>query len=277
MIHSALGFSGRIASGKSTVSDLVAARLRLPRVSFRHYLETVARHRGIQEVTREVLQDLGEEEIKVHGFKDFCRAVLGQVNWHPGEAVVIDGIRHKEAAAALREIVAPAEFHLIYLNIDPDVQLERLPRSLPTRKPIQELECHSTEVQVLKDLPCQAELLLDANRTPDDLADEVIRWTRRSDDVGDQFHRLANEWRTAVGPLSSASKIIQHPAYKGIIALGRDAVPLILRELEQKPDHWFAALRAITGEDPVIPEDRGRMDRMAAAWVRWGRDNGFRW
>ena len=91
----------------------------------------------------------------------------------------------------------------------------------------------------------------------------------------DRFRQLAAEWRRDVGPLSSVSAIVQHPAYQQIIALGRDVVPLILRELEREPDHWFAALRAITGADPVAPEDHGRMDRMAAAWVRWGRDHGF--
>ena len=90
--------------------------------------------------------------------------------------------------------------------------------------------------------------------------------------VEDRFQRLAAEWRRDVGPLSSVSKITQHPSYQAIIALGRDVVPLILRELERQPDHWFAALRALTGADPVAPEDRGRMDRMAAAWIHWGRE-----
>lgn len=275
MTGAALGFAGRIASGKSTVSGRVAERLGVLRVSFRHYLETVAARRGISDVTREVLQDLGEEEIRAHGFKDFCLAVLNQAHWHPGQAVVIDGIRHVEAANALREIVAPAEFHLIYINIDPETQRERLPRSMPHRKPLQELERHSTEVQVPRDLPRVAELLLDAHKNADELAEEVIRWANRPD-VTDRFRQLAAEWRAAVAPLSSSTKIIQHPAYQEIIRLGRAAVPLILQELEKKPDHWFAALRAITGEDPVAPEDRGRMDRMAAAWVRWGREHGRR-
>jgi hypothetical protein len=108
------------------------------------------------------------------------------------------------------------------------------------------------------------------------LAEEVIRSARQAEVEG-RFHQLAGEWRAAVGPLSSASKIVQHPAYQEIIALGRDAVPFILQELEQKPDHWFAALRAMTGEDPVAPEDRGLMDRMASAWVRWGKEHGLRW
>jgi hypothetical protein len=104
----------------------------------------------------------------------------------------------------------------------------------------------------------------------------VISWARR-EDLETRFQQLAAEWRRDVGPLSSVSKIVQHPAYQAIIALGQDTVPLILRELERQPDHWFTALRALTGADPIAPEDRGRMDRMAAAWVRWGREHGFAW
>jgi hypothetical protein len=96
-------------------------------------------------------------------------------------------------------------------------------------------------------------------------------------DVERRFQQLAAEWREGTGPLSSASKMIQHPACQGIIALGRDVVPSILRDLERQPDHWFAALRAITGEDPVAPEDRGVMERMAASWVRWGKEHGLSW
>jgi hypothetical protein len=105
---------------------------------------------------------------------------------------------------------------------------------------------------------------------------EGIHQAQRAN-VEERFRQLAAEWRDAIGPLSSATKIVQHPAYQEIIALGGDVVPFILRELEQKPDHWFAALRAITGEDPVAPEDRGRMDRMATVWIRWGKEHGFRW
>jgi hypothetical protein len=105
----------------------------------------------------------------------------------------------------------------------------------------------------------------------------VVLRAARPQDLEDRFRQLAAEWRRDVGPLSSVSKIVQHPAYQAIIALGRDAVPLILQDLERQPDHWFAALRAITGAEPIPPEDRGRMDRMATAWVRWGKEHGFTW
>jgi hypothetical protein len=66
-----------------------------------------------------------------------------------------------------------------------------------------------------------------------------------------------------------------HPAYQEIIGMGRDALPLILFELERKVDHWFWALRSITGIDPVRPEHRGDLNAMAADWIRWGSNQGI--
>jgi len=57
--------------------------------------------------------------------------------------------------------------------------------------------------------------------------------------------------------------------------MGRGAVPLILAELRKKTEHWFWALKAITGEDPVREEDRGNLERMAQAWLIWGARNDY--
>ena len=52
--------------------------------------------------------------------------------------------------------------------------------------------------------------------------------------------------------------------------MGPAAVPLILSELRREPDHWFVALKRITGDDPVPDEVRGNIEQMAEAWLRWG-------
>jgi hypothetical protein len=59
--------------------------------------------------------------------------------------------------------------------------------------------------------------------------------------------------------------------------MGPSAVPLILGELERRPSHWFEALRAITGADPVKPEDCGRLHQMTQAWLDWGKEQGYVW
>ncbi|QSJ20300.1 hypothetical protein JYQ62_17295 [Nostoc sp. UHCC 0702] len=91
------------------------------------------------------------------------------------------------------------------------------------------------------------------------------------------FLELAKQWRRETGMLSVISKISMHPAYQRIIGMGQPVVPLIMRELEREPDHWFWALSAITGANPVKAEQRGRLQQMAQAWIEWGKANGYRW
>lgn len=75
--------------------------------------------------------------------------------------------------------------------------------------------------------------------------------------------------------LSSSTEKAVHPAYQRIIGLGPAVVPLVLRELEQHGGHWFWALRALTGENPVRPEDAGQVRKMTESWLEWGRQRGL--
>jgi len=90
-----------------------------------------------------------------------------------------------------------------------------------------------------------------------------------------RFLTLKAEWEAETAHISSMTKIVMHPAYQQIIGMGQIAIPLILSEMGKKPDHWFWALRSITGEDPVLPEHRGRLKQMTEDWLKWGRENGY--
>lgn len=63
--------------------------------------------------------------------------------------------------------------------------------------------------------------------------------------------------------------------YQQLIGMGTDALPLILMELQREPDHWFWALEAITGENPVPVDSRGDVDQSTKAWIDWGKTNGL--
>jgi hypothetical protein len=89
--------------------------------------------------------------------------------------------------------------------------------------------------------------------------------------IDEQFARLVAVWKEETLPLSSSVQMTAHPAYQAIIALGPPVIPLLLRELEQNPDHWFAALRTLTGANPVQPEQQGRVNEMADAWLQWAK------
>ena len=65
--------------------------------------------------------------------------------------------------------------------------------------------------------------------------------------------------------------MILNPHYQRIIGMGSQVVPLLLAELERRPDHWGWALEMITGENPVPAEAEGKLKMIAQAWVDWGR------
>jgi hypothetical protein len=115
-----------------------------------------------------------------------------------------------------------------------------------------------------------------------DLAKRIvlIAFRRRSEkqSLAQSFREQVALWKDQTGHLSSMTKAIAHPSYLRIIGLakhstGHEIERLLLQELESEPDHWFAALSAITGEDPVKPEDN--FDEAVDAWLAWGRNEGI--
>jgi hypothetical protein len=90
-----------------------------------------------------------------------------------------------------------------------------------------------------------------------------------------RFYSLAKTWQEETRYLSSVHDMVLHPAYQQIIGMGREALPFLFQELKRQPDHWFWALQAITGEDPVPPEEKGNLEAMARRWLRWGAANGW--
>ena len=105
----------------------------------------------------------------------------------------------------------------------------------------------------------------------------VIASFRRAyhDTAAQRFSRLAAEWRETRTVRSSVVRMVAHPAYQEIIRMGHVAVPFMLRALTVQVDHWFVALHAITGVEPVSEEHRGHLDQMAADWLRWGASRGL--
>ena len=90
-----------------------------------------------------------------------------------------------------------------------------------------------------------------------------------------RFNTLKAEWESETAHLSSVTEISIHPAYQQIIGMGTIALPFILDELKRNPGHWFWALKAITGEDPVPPTERGKIKKMAESWLKWGKEQGY--
>ncbi len=101
--------------------------------------------------------------------------------------------------------------------------------------------------------------------------------TRQPPSLEQTFQELVTTWRQETRFTSSVTDMAMHRAYQRIIGLGPAAIPLLLRELGRNPDHWFWALHAVTGVDPTTPEQKGKVQEMARAWLDWGQEAGYKW
>jgi hypothetical protein len=96
--------------------------------------------------------------------------------------------------------------------------------------------------------------------------------------VEQRASRLLQTWRDQTAFVSSSTQLTGHPAYQELMTLGPAVLPLLFRDLAQTGDgHLSKALAALTGADPVPAEDRGAVRKVADAWLRWARENGYRW
>lgn len=86
-----------------------------------------------------------------------------------------------------------------------------------------------------------------------------------------EFRTLAAQWKRETAIHGSLSRIVMHPAYQRIMAMGPPAIPLILADLKKQPAHWFWALHNLVppGQDPA--EGTTTIRDATNAWLEWGR------
>jgi hypothetical protein len=89
------------------------------------------------------------------------------------------------------------------------------------------------------------------------------------EDVAETFRTLAARWRSETGHLSIIQHKVMNRSYLEIIGLGRPALPLLLRELRDRPAFWFLALSSIARENPV--RHGATFDEAVKDWLAWGR------
>jgi hypothetical protein len=86
-----------------------------------------------------------------------------------------------------------------------------------------------------------------------------------------RFQELAANWERDTSHVSSLTKKVMHPSYQTILGLGPNVVPLLIRDMQQNRRDWFWALHHLTQANPVSSEHSGKLDKMIAAWVNWGK------
>ena len=170
-----VGFSGRISSGKTTISRAVATSLSFPHASFGDCVREEAKRRRLDSDSRSILQDLGQTLI-AQGWPQFCSDVLATVAWQPGSSLVVDGIRHVKAVRELTLIASPLRFVLVYVATDEQVLADRLQD--PHLRELAIAELHSTETDVRNLLPTMADLVVSSAMPLHDAVQEIVEFVQ---------------------------------------------------------------------------------------------------
>jgi hypothetical protein len=84
-----------------------------------------------------------------------------------------------------------------------------------------------------------------------------------------EFNTLARQWKDETFFQSSLSEICFHPAYQTIMAMGKEALPFILKDLTERIDHWFYALKCIARKD--VAAGSVNLEDARQRWLDWGR------
>ena len=154
--------------------------------------------------------------------------------------------------------------------------------SVPSRGPIEEaMRRLSYHCKVVDRHPLDWEEHIDASDPErsaiEDFAIALTHaaFARATEDLRSEFTSLSQLWKEETAGDSVGASILTHHAYQRIIGMGKPALPLILEDMAKQGGHWFAALRAISGQDPVAHDDRGRVRKMQSTWLDWGRREGI--
>ncbi|MFY9951432.1 MAG: hypothetical protein WAK27_22215 [Candidatus Sulfotelmatobacter sp.] len=90
-----------------------------------------------------------------------------------------------------------------------------------------------------------------------------------------EFYKHATRWKRETALYGNLSKIVLHPDYQRIMAMGPKVISFIIKDLAEKPAHWFWALHNLVpaGQDPA--EGLTTVEGARQAWLKWGRDNDY--
>lgn len=166
--------SGRIGSGKTSVSTALATARCAATASFGTFVRAEAITQGLDANQREVLQDVGARLIVDHGHEWLCREVIASANWKQDRDLVVDGIRHVDVFNAIKRISASIPTLLIFLNLESEVELAVRARSRGLSSESRSgLEQHSTELDVIQSLPALADLVVSAETPVEGIVDAI--------------------------------------------------------------------------------------------------------
>jgi cytidylate kinase len=119
-----VGLAGKRGSGKTTISSVLERQFGFARVSFGDFVRASATSRGLGHDV-DTLEALGATLIRELGWTSLCSHVLAEAASLSGK-IVIDGIRHTGARDAIRKLVAPGSFALVFVRVSDELRRSRL-------------------------------------------------------------------------------------------------------------------------------------------------------
>lgn len=174
-------FSGKIASGKSSVSEALADKLKWLRISFGDYVRAQVADQGLDPNDRNTLQEYGQMLVERDAEK-FCRDVLEFGAFVPGQNLLLDGIRHISIYQQIRDLLVPCQTRLIFL--DPgDQERHRRSQERGDQDKILSSEEHAVESELSYAIPDSADLVISSKSELDIIVDEclehILEWNRQ--------------------------------------------------------------------------------------------------
>ena len=101
----------------------------------------------------------------------------------------------------------------------------------------------------------------------------LLAKNKKKQKLGKQFDLYTSRWKKETAFSSSTSEITDNSAYRSIIGLGQGVIPFILEDLRNTDSHWFHALEALTGQNPIKESNRGNIPAMKADWLEWAEED----
>jgi len=155
-------FSGRIGSGKSSVTEALSQAFGWPRAGFGDYLRQRIADEGGDPSSRQALQDLGQLLVETDP-DAFCAAVLNFGGHQQGYNLLVDGIRHVDVYHRVVRLTAPSLVRLIHLEADDSHIRDRVATRLNEASDLSRAEGHRVEADLAESLPSIADLVINAN------------------------------------------------------------------------------------------------------------------
>jgi hypothetical protein len=150
---------------------MLAQDLSLPFASFGDCVRKEAKQRGLSDLSREELQVIGLS-LATTDMSAFCRAVLEDGGFVPGQGLVVDGIRHFSAVSTLRGLIPNQPVKLVYLESSGQ---ERVERSSLSRAQLEMLDSHAVESETVA-MRKIADFVVDTSGSVDDTFSRLRTW-----------------------------------------------------------------------------------------------------